>query len=140
MGRGFGGAKPFPTQQLEKLLRMASPHGCVVLTFGRAMAEVAPPLDHLLRRTATDAQLQARTGDKVSGACVFRHIVRILVPHVDDAGSNFNLPCPGSDSRKKREGRRELPCKVMNPKVGAIHPNAFGFDSEINRLQEHVSR
>ena len=52
---------------------------------------------------ATAQQLQARTSDKIRSTSVLRHVVRILVPHVDDPSPNLNLPRPSSDGREQRE-------------------------------------
>jgi hypothetical protein len=65
--------------------------------------------------------------------------VWIFVPHVDNRGSDLNLPRPSPDRREQWERRCQLSSEVMNPEVGSIHPKAFGLDSEVNRLQERVS-
>ena len=52
---------------------------------------------------ATAQQLQARTSDQIRCTSVLRHVVRILVPHVDDPSPNLNLPRPSPDGREQRE-------------------------------------
>src|ERR1700751_2730310 len=71
----------------------------VVLTISKTIAQVPPSADHLLGRTATYSQLQARTSDKIRSTSVLRHVVRILVPHVDDPSPNLNLTRPRTDGR-----------------------------------------
>jgi hypothetical protein len=60
-------------------------------------------VDHLLMRTATDSQLQASVSDEVRGAHILRHIMRILLPHVDHCGANFNSSRLRTDRRKQWE-------------------------------------
>ena len=125
-------SKPFAAQQFQKLLRVPSAQSRVVLTISKTIAEVAPSADHLLGRTATYSQLQARTSDKIRSTSVLRHVVRILVPHVDDPSPNLNLPRPSPDGREQRERRCQLSSEVMNSEIGSIHSKAFGLDCEVN--------
>ena len=69
---------------------MASRHIGVALALGRGIAEVAEHIDHLLRRTATDAELESPAGDDVGGPGVLGHIERVLVAHVDDGGAGLD--------------------------------------------------
>jgi hypothetical protein len=104
----------------------------VVLTISQTIAEVAPSADHLLGRTTTYSQLQARTSDKIRSTSVLRHVMWVLVPHVDDPSPNLNLPRPSPDGCEQRERRCQLSSEVMNSEVGSIHPKAFSLYSEIN--------
>ena len=65
------------------------------------MAKVAPAIDDLLGGTAADSQLQSAAGDEIRSASVFRHVMRILIPHVDHCGANFNLSRFGANRREQ---------------------------------------
>jgi len=69
---------------------MPPAHFCIVLAFNRAEAKMAPTIDDLLGGTAADTQLQAPAGDEIRSASILRHIVGVLIPHVDHCGANFN--------------------------------------------------
>src|ERR1700750_2116507 len=112
---------------------MATAHSRVVFSLLRLVPEGAPPLDDLLGRAAADSQLQTRACDEVRGACIFGHIMRILIPHVDDPGADFDASGPGSDRREQWKRRGELASKVVDPKVSSIHPDSFRLDGEVNR-------
>src|SRR3984957_12130816 len=77
-------------QQVEEYLRMAPTHIGVTLTLSRAVAEVTPPVDHLLGRAPTDPKLQTTAGDEVGSARIFDHVERVLVAHVDNRRSDFD--------------------------------------------------
>jgi hypothetical protein len=47
---------------------MTPAHIGVALTFGRLIPEIPPPIDHLLERASTDAELQATARDEVCRA------------------------------------------------------------------------
>jgi hypothetical protein len=79
-------------------------HSGIVLAFNRTVAEIAPPIDYLFGRTAADSQLQAPAGDEIRRAGILRHVVRILIPHVNHRGADFNVSRLGADSGKEREG------------------------------------
>jgi len=64
--------------------------------------------------------------------------VRILIPHIDYRGANFDLVRPGADRREQWERRSQLPREVVNTKVGSVHSQALGLDGEVNGLQERV--
>jgi hypothetical protein len=66
--------------------------------------------------------------------------MRILIPHVDHGGANFNLSRFSANHRKQWERRCQLLREVMNPEVGSIHSQALSLHGKINRLQERVSR
>ena len=95
---------------------MAPSHVGVALTFGRAVAEIAPAVDHLLGRAAADSELQPAACDEVRRARVFDHVERVLVAHVDDGGADLDTLRLGADRREQREGRSELPGEMMNAK------------------------
>ena len=130
----------FPIEKLEKRLSVAPSHGRIVFAFIEPMTKVTPSIDHLLGRAAADSQLQARASDEIGRTRVFRHVVRILIPHVDDGRSDLDLLgfCANRGEQRKRGG--ELPREMMNPEVGSIHPESLRLDREVDRLQEHISR
>ena len=90
IGRGLGSAKPSPSQQLEEHLGMAAGHVGIRLTLGRHVAEIAPAVDHLFRRAAADAELQAPAGDEIGSARVLGHVERVLVAHVDHGRADLD--------------------------------------------------
>jgi hypothetical protein len=51
---------------------------CVSLAFGRMVAKMTPSFDYLLGRAAANSQLQASTRDEIGGACVLRHVMRVV--------------------------------------------------------------
>src|ERR1700685_1643909 len=104
------------------------------------MAKIAPPIDHLLGRTATDTQLQPPAGDEIRSAGILRHVVRVFISHVDDRGANFNLSCLSTNRREQWKRRCQLPREMMNTEVGSVHSQALGLYSEVNGLQERVRR
>src|SRR5258708_30877221 len=73
----------FAAKQLEKFLGMPPSHFRIVFAFTRAVSKIAPTIGHLLGGTAADAQLQAPASYEIRSASVLRHVVRILIPHVD---------------------------------------------------------
>ena len=81
-----------------------------------------------------------RAGDKIGRACVFGHVVRILIPHVDDGGSDLDFSGSGTHRCEQRERRSQLSGEMVNPKIGTIQAEPFGLDGEIDRLQQHISR
>jgi hypothetical protein len=133
-------SETFAAQQFEKLFGMPPPQVRIVLAFIWAVAKVAPTIDDLLGGTAADAQLQTSTSDEIRSAGVLRHVMRILIPHVDDGRANFNLSRFGADRREQREGRRQLLREVMNAEVGSVHSQAFGLYCEIDGLQDRIGR
>src|ERR1700686_5843624 len=78
-------------QQLKEFFGMPPAHICIVLTFNRAVAKIAPTIDDLLGGTAADSQLQSAARDEIRSPSVLRHVMRILIPHVNHCGANFNL-------------------------------------------------
>jgi hypothetical protein len=121
-------------QQFEKNLGMTTAEVRISSTFGRRVAEVTPPFDHLFRRAAADPELEPAVADHVGRARVFDHVERILVPHVDDGRSDLDAARPGADGRKEREGGRELLRKVMDAKVCAIRTELLGRLGQLDRL------
>jgi hypothetical protein len=71
----------------------------------RDVTEVAPTVDHLLGRTAADAQLQPSAGDEVGRAGVLHHVQRILVAHVDDRRADLDPLGPRTDGGQQRKRR-----------------------------------
>ncbi len=60
--------KAFALQHFKEDFRMAAAHVGIRLAFFRLIAEIAPAFDHLLGRTAADAELKTATGNKVRSA------------------------------------------------------------------------
>ena len=61
----IGLGKTFAAQQVQKHLRVAPAHVGIALAVGRAIAKIAPAVDHLLRRAAADAELEPPAGDEI---------------------------------------------------------------------------
>jgi hypothetical protein len=89
-----------------------------------SVAEIAPALDHLLRRAAADSQLEAPIRDEIRSAGVLCHVMRVLIPHVDDGGANFDFSCLSADRREQREWGCQLLREVMNAEVIPIYSGA----------------
>ena len=117
---------------------MAAGHVGVGLALGRRVAEVAPAVDHLLRRAAADAELQPAAGDEVRGPRVLGHVERVLVAHVDDRGADLDPAGPRADRREQRERRGELPGEMVDAEIGAVGAELLGGDGELDRLQQRV--
>jgi hypothetical protein len=66
--------------------------------------------------------------------------MRILVPHVDYCGANFNLSRFGANRRKQWKRGCQLLCEVMDTEISSVHLQALGLHGEVNGLQECVSR
>jgi hypothetical protein len=101
---------------------------------------MAPTVDDLFGGAATDSQLQAAAGDKICRARVLHHVMGILIPHVDHSGTDFNSSRPGSDCCEEWEWGCELPRKMVNTEICSIHAETLSLYSEVDRLQEHISR
>src|SRR5690348_3008237 len=108
----IGPREPTPFQQLQKHLGVPTAQVRIGPAFWRHVTEVTPAFDDLLRRAATDPELEPAIADHVGRARILDHIERILVAHVDDRRSDLDAARPGADGRKQREGRRELLGKV----------------------------
>jgi hypothetical protein len=74
-----------------------------VLAFNRAVAKIAPPIDYLFGRTAADSQLQAPSCDEIRSASILRHVIRVLIPHVNHCGANFDASRLSTDRGEQRE-------------------------------------
>jgi hypothetical protein len=129
-----------PAQHLEEDLGMAPRHVGISLPLLRRVAEIAPAIDHLLRRAAADAQLQAPAADEVGRAGVLRHVERVLVTHVDDRRSDLDPLGLCADRSEQGKRRAELAGEVMNAKVGAIRAELFSRYSQVDRLQQRIGR
>ena len=117
---------------------MAPAHVGVALALGRAVAEIAPAVDHLLGRAPADPQLQAPAGDEVGRARVLGHIERVLVAHVDDRRADLDAAGLRADGRQQRERRSELAGEVMDAEIGAVRAQLLGRDGQVDGLQERV--
>src|SRR6478672_11346296 len=98
----------FSFQQLEKNFGMPPAKVCVSSTVGRRVAEVTPTFNDLLWRAATDPELEPAIANQIGRTRVLDHIERVFVPHVDDAGTDFDAARFRADRREQRERRREL--------------------------------
>src|SRR6185437_1620660 len=136
----IGLGEALATQQVEEHLGMPPAHVRLTFPFGRAIAEITPSLDDLLRRAPTDSKLQASGGDKVGRPGVFDHVERVFVAHVDDGRADFDTAGPGTHGREQRERRSELPGEVVNAEIGSVRAQRLSRDSEIDGLPERVGR
>ncbi len=119
---------------------MAPAHVGVALALRRAVAEIAPAVDHLLGRAAADPELQPSAGDEVGRARVLGHVERVLVAHVDDRRADLDALGLRADRRQQRERRGELAGEMMDAEIGAVGAQLLGGDGEVDRLQQRVGR
>ncbi len=138
MGRRIGLGEALAADHLEEHLGVAPRHVGVGHALGRRVAEVAPAVDHLFRRAARNAELQAAAGDEVGGACVLRHVERVLVAHVDDRGADLDRLGARAAGGEQRERRAELAGEVMDAKVSPVGAERLGGDGKLDRLQQRV--
>ena len=139
IGEGLGSANPAPGEGLEEHLGVAGgPCRHRPVALARRVAEVAEPVDHLLRRAAADPELEATAGDQVGRAGVLDHVQRVLVAHVDDGRTDLDPLRPGADRRQQRERRGELLGEVVDPEVGAIGTEVLDRLGELDRLDQRV--
>ena len=117
---------------------MAAGHVRISLTVGRGIVEIAPAVDHLLRRAAADAELQPPAGDQIRRAGVFHHVQRVFITHVDHASADLDALGFGADGGQQRERRSQLARKVVYAKIGAVRPQIFGGDRQIDGLQQRI--
>jgi hypothetical protein len=119
---------------------MPTSHVGVGPSFRRRVAEMSPPFNDLFRRAAADAELKTAVADQVRRARVLDHIERVLVPHVDHAGSDLDTAGPGANRREQWKGGRELLGEVVHPKVRAVHAELLGGHGQLDRLLEDIPR
>ena len=113
---------------------MAACHVGVGLAFGRLVAEVAPALDHLLRRAAADAELKPTAREEVGGPGVLDHVQLVLVAHVDHGRADLDPRRARADRREQGEGRPELPREVVDAEVRAVSAHLLCRDGQLERL------
>src|SRR3954454_8861888 len=135
-GTGLGESRA--GQRLEEDLGVPPRHVGVGLPVRRHVAEVAEPVDHLLRRSAADPELESAARDEVGGTGVLDHVQRVLVAHVDDGCPDLDALGASPDRGEQRERRRELLCEMVDPEVGTVCPELFDRLSELDRLDEGV--
>ena len=123
-----------PEQQFEEDLGMAPRHVGVGHVLPRHVTEVAEAVDHLLGRTAADAELQAAAGDEVGGGGILRHVHRIFVTHVDDRGADLDVLRLRAAGREQWERRAELAGEMMNAEIGAVGTEFLDRNRELDRL------
>jgi hypothetical protein len=119
---------------------MAAAHVGSALALGRLVAEVTKTVDHLLRRTAADAELQASAGNDVGGTRIFCHVERVFVAHVDDAGADLDVLGLCADGGQQRKRRGELAGIVVDTEIGAVGPQFLCRHGKVDRLHQHVRR
>ena len=117
---------------------MASGHVCIGHPLRRDITEVAPSIDHLLGRTAADAELQASAADDVGSTSVLCHVERVLIAHIDDCRADLNPLGLRADSSQQRERRAELAGEMVHAEVSPVRAELLGGDGQVDRLQEGV--
>ena len=127
-------------EELEEDLGVAAGHVRIGLALARDVAEVAEPVDDLLRRPAADAELEPAAGDDVGRAGILGHVERVLVAHVDDGGPDLDSARPRADRGQQRERRGELTREVVDAEVGAVRPELLGRDGQLDRLDQRIGR
>ena len=125
---------------IQETLRHIAEHSCIILTVARVMAKIAPSVDDLFRRTATDSQLQAPAGDEIRGAGILGHVMRVLISHVNHCCADFNTVRLSADRGDQWKWGSQLSREVMNTKIRSVNAQPFGLDGKVNRLQERVRR
>ena len=110
------------------------------IAFIRLIAEVAEPVDDLLRRAAADPELEATAGDEVGRPGVLDHVQRVLVAHVDDGRADLDPLGPRADRRQERERRRQLLGEVVDPEVGSVRPQVLDGLGELDGLDQRIRR
>jgi len=113
-------------------------HVSVGLVVGRRVPEVAESVDDLLRRSATDSELQATARDEIGGAGIFDHVKRVLVAHVDDGRPDLDALGASADRRQERERRGKLLGEVVDAEVGTVSSQVLDRLGELDRLDERV--
>src|ERR1700744_2828131 len=126
------------TQQFEKFFGVPPTHGGIGLAYIRAVAKIAPSINHLLGRTAADSQLQSTDSDEICSPGILRHGVRVFISHVDHCGADLNPSGLCTDRGEQWERRCELPRKVMDAEVGSVHSQALGLHGKDDGLQERI--
>src|SRR5260370_16297905 len=101
---------------------MAARHVGIALARGGCVAEIAPPVDHLLRRAPADPELQPAARNEVGRACVLSHVQRILVTHVDHGRPDLDCARPRADGGKHWKGRAELPPDMLYAELRPCPP------------------
>jgi hypothetical protein len=102
------------------------------------VAERLGAVPRRLGRAAADAELEPATGEKVGRAGVLGHVERVLVPHVDDAGSDLDPACPHADRGEQREGRSELAGEVVDAHERPVDAELLRGNRELDGLVERV--
>ena len=112
-------------QDVEQHLRVLAGHVGIALALGRRIAEIAPAIDHLLRRAAADAKLQAPAGNEVGGPGILGHIERVLVAHVDDGRADLDPARLRAGRGQQRKRRAELTGEMVDAEIGAVRTKLF---------------
>src|SRR5204863_9627032 len=102
------------------------------------VTEVAPTVDHLLRRSTADAELKPAARDQVGGTRIFDHVERVLVAHVDDGRADLDLLRARTHRGEQGERRAELAREVVHPEVRAVGAELLRGFGELDRLDERV--
>jgi hypothetical protein len=125
---------------VKKDLSMTARHLGMCLAVCRRITEVAPSVDHLLRRSPADAELKPAARDSVCRPGILRHVERVLVPHVDDRCADLDPGRTRADGREKRKRRAELLGEVMDTVVGTVGAQFLGGHGQLDRLKQRVRR
>src|SRR5262249_1723443 len=118
-------SKAFAFQGFQEHLCVAAAHIGIAGALRWLIAEIAPAIDNLLRRPATDTELQTTTRDQIRSSGILGHIERVLVAHVDDRSADLYGLRLGADCREKRERRGKLASKMVDTEIGAVCAEFF---------------
>jgi hypothetical protein len=131
--------KALALKDVQKHLCVAAAHVGVALALFGHVAEIAPAVDHLLRRAAADAELEAPAADQIGGPRILGHVERVLIAHVDDGRTDLDAPRLRADRRQQREGRSELAREMMDAEVSAVRAEFLGRHSKVDGLEEAIT-
>jgi hypothetical protein len=130
--------KPLAGEHFEKDLCVLPGQISVGLSLRRDVAEVAEAVNHLLGRSAADAELETTTGNEVGGAGVLGHVERVLITHVDNGGTDLDPTRSSADRGQQRKRRGELAGEVMHPEVRPIGTDLLRRHGQLDRLQQRI--
>ncbi len=125
-------------QKLQKDLGVTARHLGMGLAFCGLVAEMPPPVDHLFRRAAADAELQTAAGNQVGRARILDHVERVLVAHVDHARADLDRRGARADGGEKRKRRSELAGEMVDAEIGPVEAQFLGGHGQFDRLQQRV--
>ena len=91
------------------------------------------------RRAPADAKRQPAIGQNIQRRGLFGQIKRVFIAQVDNAGADLDPLGPGGDGGHQRHRGGLLPGKMVDAKIGAVHAQFLGADTDIDRLSDHVA-